>query len=139
MKKLVVLALLVLSLSSCDEETLSLNGKWKLAHHYDAQNGTVDRRLVEAGRSIVLTFSGDGHAGTIHSDSLQGQMLGIYEIGARNRFTFTALGSSFATTDEWSSTLLRSISQADFVKISDNSLNISCNQGREILLFVREN
>lgn len=139
MKKLIVLACFVLSLSSCDEETLSLNGKWKLAHHYDAQNGTVDRKLVDEGRSVVLTFSGDGHAGTIHSDSVRGPMLGIYEIGARNRFTFTSLANPLATDDEWSAALLRSISNADFVKISDNSLNISCNQGREILLFVREN
>lgn len=139
MKKLVVLAFLVFSLSCCDEETLSLNGKWKLAHHYDAQNGTVDRKLVDEGRSIVLTFSGDGHAGTIHSDSVHGPMLGIYEIGARNRFTFTSLASALGPDDEWSAALLNSISKADFVKISDNSLNISCNQGREILLFVREN
>ena len=138
MKKIVVLALFAISLTSCDEETLSLNGKWKLAHHYDAQSGTVDRKLVEEGRSIVLTFSGDSHAGTIHSDSVQGPMLGIYEIGARNRFTFTSLGNNVAA-DRWSAALLRSISQADFVKISDNSLNISCNQGREVLLFVREN
>lgn len=138
MKKIVLLALFAVSLPSCDEETLYLNGKWKLAHHYDAQTGAVDRILIEEGRSIVLTFSGDGRAGTIHTDSIQGPMLGIYEIGARNQFTFTYIPSTLVT-DEWSTTLLHSISQADFVKISDNSLNISCNQGREVLLFVREN
>src|SRR5690606_4354749 len=138
MVKIVLLALIALSLVSCDEESLSLNGKWKLAHRYDAQSGTVDRKLVAEGRSSGLTFSGDSHAGTIHSDSLQGPMLGIYEIGARNRFTFTSLANP-VPADEWSAALVLSISQADFVKISDNSLNISCNQGREVLLFVREN
>lgn len=135
-----MLALLALSLVlvSCDEESLSLNGKWKLAHYYNTQSGTVDPKLVEEGRSIVLTFSQDSHAGTIHIDSVQGRMLGIYEIGARNRFTFTSLGNPIPT-DAWCATLVQSISQADFLKISDNSLNISCNQGREILLFVREN
>lgn len=138
MVKTVMVALLTLSLVSCDEESLSLNGKWKLAHYYDTQSGTVDRTLVEEGRSIVLTFSQDSHAGTIHSDSVSGRMLGIYEIGARNRFTFTSLGNA-VPADAWSAALLLSISQADFVKISDNSLNISCNKGREVLLFVREN
>lgn len=138
MKKTVLLAFFALSLASCDEESVYLNGRWKLAHHYDAQTGTVDQKLVEEGRSIILTFSDDGRAGTIHTDSVQGPMLGMYEIGARNRFTFTSFGNSFVS-DAWSTALLNSISHADFVKLSDNSLNISCNQGREVLLFVREN
>lgn len=136
--KLVVAFFAILLWTSCDEETLSLNGRWKLAHYYNTQTGAVDGKLVQVERPIVLTFSGDGRAGAIHTDSLGGPMLGIYEIGNRSRFTFTSFGNLYVH-DEWSSMLLQSISNADFVKISDNSLNISCNQGREILLFVRDN
>lgn len=138
MKIRLLIALAAVLWVSCDEETLSLNGKWKLAHYYNAQTGAVDGRLVEVERPIVLTFSGDGRAGAIHTDSLGGPMLGVYEIGNRNRFTFTSFGNAFVH-DEWSAMLLQSIAHADFVKIADNSLNISCNQGREVLLFVREN
>lgn len=138
MKIKLLIAFAAVLWASCDEETLSLNGRWKLAHYYNAQTGTVDGKFVEVERPIVLTFSGDGHAGAIHTDSLGGPMLGIYEIGNRNRFTFTSFGNLFAD-DEWNAMLLQSISNADFVKISDNSLNISCNQGREVLLFVRDN
>jgi len=137
MKKLLIAFAIVLW-ASCDEETLSLNGRWKIAHYYNTQTGAVDGKLMQVQHPIVLTFSGDGRAGAIHTDSLGGPMLGIYEIGARNRFTFTSFGNLYAH-DEWSTMLLQSISNADFVKISDNSLNISCNQGREVLLFVRDN
>lgn len=138
MRSTLLIAFAILVWASCDEETLSLNGRWKLAHYYNAQTGTVDGRMVQVERPIVLTFSGDGRAGTIHTDSIGGPMLGIYEIGNRSRFTFTSLGSPYSR-DEWSTMLLQSIANADFVKISDNSLNISCNQGREVLLFVRDN
>lgn len=138
MKSKLWIAFAVILWVSCDEETLSLNGRWKLAHYYNTQTGAVDGRLVQVERPIVLTFSGDGRAGAIHTDSLGGPMLGIYEIGNRNRFTFTSFGGHFSR-DEWSTMLLQSINNADFVKISDNSLNISCNQGREVLLFVRDN
>jgi hypothetical protein len=138
MKKIVVLIILASLIASCEEETVSLNGKWKLAHYYNVQTGMADRQFLSEGRSIVLTFSDDGRAGTITSDSVRGPVMGIYEIGPRNSFTFTSLGNTF-TADEWNTAILNRISQADFVKISRNSLNITCNEGREVLLFVRDN
>lgn len=136
--KLLIAFVVVLLWASCDEETLSLNGRWKLAHYYNAQTGVVDGKLIQVEHPIVLTFSGDGRAGAIHTDSIGGPMLGIYEIGNRNRFTFTSFGNLYVH-DEWNTMLLQSIANADFVKISDHSLNISCDQGREVLLFVRDN
>ena len=93
--KLLIAFVVVLLWASCDEETLSLNGRWKLAHYYNAQTGVVDGKLIQVEHPIVLTFSGDGRAGAIHTDSIGGPMLGIYEIGNRHRFTFTSFGNLY--------------------------------------------
>src|SRR5690606_37298239 len=122
MKQLLIAFAIVLW-ASCDEETLSLNGRWKLAHYYNTQTGAVDGKLMQVQHPIVLTFSGDGRAGAIHTDSLGGPMLGIYEIGARNRFTSPSFGNLYAHA-EWSTTPLHSISNADVVKRPDTPLTI---------------
>jgi hypothetical protein len=139
LKWIFLMSALVCLVASCDEETLAtLNGKWKLAHYYNDQAATTDANLLSSGGSIVLSFSDDGKVGTIMADSIQGQVMGIYEIGLRNRFSFRTLENDFQGNN-WSRALLDRISRADFVKISANTLSISCDEGREVLLFVRDN
>lgn len=129
----------ILIIASCDEEALAtLSGKWRLAHYFTVQPGAQGNAALSPGGSIVLTFSDDGRTGTIAEDTAMGQIMGIYEIGPRNRFSFTSFPENLSS-NEWSSAVLSRISRADFVKISESTLSISCDEGREVLLFVRDN
>lgn len=139
MRIFIVLLFVATAVGACDEEQLqTLSGKWKLAHFYNAETGTSTPSLTPADGNLVLTFSDDGRMGTITRDSLRGPLVGLYEIGPHKRFNVVSVDNPI-NPEAWNAALFSRISNADFVKISSNTLNISCNQGREILLFVREN
>jgi len=134
---IVVLSILIIS---CDEEDFkSLNGRWKLAHFYDVETGTADQSIFPNKQSIVLTFSDDGRAGTISGDDQDAvnSIIGMYELGQHNRITFTPF--DVLAKEEWNKKILMRFATADFVKISDSTLSITCNRGKEVFLFVREN
>jgi len=134
---IVVLSILIIS---CDEEDFkSLNGRWKLAHFYDVESGTVDQSIFPNKQSIVLTFSDDGRAGTISGNDQDAvnSIIGMYELGQHNRITFTPF--DVLAKEEWNKKLLMRFATADLVKISDSTLSITCNKGKEVFLFVREN
>lgn len=137
MKYLFVVVLAV-ALFSCDEDDFkSLNGRWKLAHFYNAESGTVDKMAFNGQGTIVLTFSDDGKTGTISRDNPSQPVIGIYELGQHNRITFTPL--DLMENEEWRKDILIRFATADLVKVAENTLSISCNRGKEVLLFVREN
>jgi hypothetical protein len=137
MKYLAAIALTLL-LFSCDEDDFkSLNGRWKLAHFYNTESGTVDKTAFVGHGTIILTFSDDGKAGTISGDNPSNPIIGIYELGQHNRITFTPM--DLMASEEWKKDILLRFATADLVKVSDNTLSISCNRGTEVLLFVREN
>ena len=135
--KLLMVFVLSIFLLSCDEDDLkSLNGRWKLAHFYNTESGTVDKTPFIGHNSIVLTFSDDGKTGTISGDTSANPIIGIYELGQHNRITFTPF--DILAREEWSKNVLIRFATADLVKVSENTLSISCNQGKEVLLFVKE-
>jgi hypothetical protein len=61
----------------------------------------------------------------------------MYELGQHNRITFTPF--DIMAKEEWNKDILMRFATADFVKISDSTLNISCNKGKDVFLFIREN
>lgn len=133
----VLLVLVVVFLASCDEKEIrTLNGKWKLVHHYNVETGSVEWVPVTE-KSFVFTFSDDGKLGTISGDSLSNDIIGMYELGPHHKISVTPLtvGKAAPRGD----TVIDRITSAHYVKVSPNTLNISCNQGRDVLLFVREN
>ncbi len=135
--KLLTIVVLSFFLLSCDEDDLkSLNGRWKLAHFYNTESGTVDKTPFSGQNSIVLTFSDDGRSGTISGDNPANPVIGAYELGQHNRITFTPF--DILARDEWSKNVLVRFATADLVKVSENTLSISCNRGKEVLLFVKE-
>jgi len=137
MMRLLIVGLLSVALLSCDEEDFkSLNGRWKLAHFYNAESGTVDKSPFVDNSSIVLTFSDDGRSGTISSANSSNPIIGIYELGQHNRITFTPF--DILAREEWSKNVLIRFATADLVKVSENTLSISCNRGKEVLLFVKD-
>lgn len=134
------IVVLSIFLFSCDEEDFkTLNGRWKLAHFYNVESGTVDQSTFLNKQSIILTFSDDGRAGTISGEGEEptSDILGMYELGQHNRIIFTPF--DVLAREEWSKNLLIRFATADFVKISDSTLSITCNSGKDVFLFVREN
>jgi hypothetical protein len=136
---LFIVGVSVLIISCDDEDFKSLNGRWKLAHFYNVESGTVDQSIFLNKQSIILTFSDDGRAGTISRDSEDAvnSINGMYELGQHNRITFTPI--DILAKEAWNKDVLMRFATADFVKISDNTLNITCNKGKDVFLFVREN
>ena len=135
MKRLIVVLFCFL-LFSCDEDDFkSLNGRWRLAHFYNTETGNSDNTLVGS-NSIILTFSDDGRSGTISGEDVSNPVIGIYELGQHSRITFTPF--DVLAQEEWRKNILLRFATADFVKVSENTLSITCNRGKEVFLFVKD-
>ncbi|HEX5171532.1 MAG TPA: hypothetical protein VFW11_20280 [Cyclobacteriaceae bacterium] len=135
MKRLFLILLSLLVLACNEDDFKSLNGRWKLAHFYNLETGISDKSSF-AGNSIILTFSDDGRSGTISGNDITNPVIGVYELGQHSRITFTPF--DILARDEWSKNILIQFATADFVKVSDNTLSITCNRGKEVLLFVKD-
>jgi hypothetical protein len=136
MKRLVVVLIAWLVLGCDEEDFKSLNGRWKLAHFYNTETGTPERTPFTGNNSIILTFSDDGRSGTVSGTDLANSIIGMYELGQHNRITFTPF--DVLAREEWSKNILIRFATADFAKVSDKTLSITCNGGKEVLLFVKE-
>ena len=136
MKRLIVV-LFCFFLLSCDEDDFkSLNGRWRLAHFYNTETGNSDKATLVGGNSIILTFSDDGRSGTISGEDVSNPIIGIYELGQHSRITFTPF--DVLAQEEWRKNILLRFATADFVKVSENTLSITCNRGKEVFLFVKD-
>jgi hypothetical protein len=135
--KCLVVVLIACFVLGCDEEDFkSLNGRWKLAHFYNTETGTSEKTPFIGNNSIILTFSDDGRSGTVSGTDMENSIIGMYELGQHNRITFTPF--DVLAREEWSKNILIRFATADVAKVSDKTLSITCNGGKEVLLFVKE-
>lgn len=136
MKRLIVV-LICLVLLSCDEDDFkSLNGRWRLAHFYNTETGNSEKTALVGSNAVILTFSDDGRSGTISGGDISNSVIGIYELGQHSRITFTPF--DVLAQEEWRKNILLRFATADFVKVSENTLSITCNRGKEVFLFVKD-